>query len=1046
MPHAESAQRGPASATHGRGATVLLLCMIILTTLMVLAFTFVRVLQLRHEANINDNFDLLARQSARAGLSHATEQIMLDYINEPFTRFDGAGHAEFVPWTHPIESDYPTDPAVGAINLDHDDIPSENEMNEQLMVNYGWWVALSYGHLTSDGRGKFIEPEFYNRPLLQYSATASAPAVPVVYTQPVAALPDRSNGVFYDEKLNAIPGDPRTARAAARYRLRYAVAVMDLDGEVVVNGDQGLDYHLMNSADPTNPALDPQVARIIDHQYALPNIVDATSEHGALSFNWGSGTSGGVRAEHIFLGRGCATNVDQDADTGYTPSTFALMYRMPNVFFNFKQANPANSDPFTLNDPAENLYTFSPAGPTGKVAGDEEIPGYRGFNFKHSLTGAQFSFNNFDMSVQGTALDGANGSACTLGRYTPFGRGLTKGALGRFSGNVDTPWQVNLMTAPCEVIYGMVAGYMPPGAIASQAIIWDRYTHPAQPANILQDQSTWAPGSYSAAIIPQRDLFVAVLNPAFSSYPAPTRATPAITPDYHLPWVKTTDPAYSATRYPGPVIYNGMDGTNHWQHDALGTYLRSTIKANTYADERNLNPVIMTPMALKIGSYLNDIHDGCRWFGALWNQKAGASTGGYAGASPGATQVPWNWQLQSNGSTVAVALDPGYDPDGTLRNFDQFLFCAHKDSIWEVLGEAMAASIGVARGQWLEYPSMKANPATYFNGGPWNVATMGPKVASIKDVDALFVANLGSNFTQPNSPVPVKIWSQAGFPIVYLQSSTPAFNLAGLRTATITEVVPGSISSTSPITVNIVANGVSMPFSTSTFSASSAAPGTYSWPLLAINSGSTYTSPTAPAPLPSPNPISPGYDNTKPTYSATECSAAMEKIINDMRLSFFGSSPGYGNDFRALDLNGDGRIDCSGFVANPAATARETALHLDQYILTSDIGPSGQPKVDANGVATVPVDNYFSNTGVFMLGKSRFWRVNVRGEVWDNVMLNAVAGAQLDAVLCVDPVDGAQEFNPNAVAPDPAGGQYSTHVIFQRWFFNHYRGLLPRRQ
>jgi hypothetical protein len=982
--------RMTASRSGPRGGTVLLLCLVILTTLMVLAFAFVRVLQLRHESNATDNRLLLARQATRMGLSHATEQIMLDYINEPFTRMDGSAHAAFVTHDRPYECYYPTDSALsGGTQVDFDDLPCENQMQVQFTQFFDWWHTFADGQITADGRGRYYEPEFYNRALTSWSATASAPTVPLRFTATMAAtdpLPDRSQGLFYDEQLNALGGDPRVARANARYRLRYAASVMDLDGEIDVNGDQALDYRGFTMSDPRGVG-DPRVARIVTHQHQLPAIVDGVSAYSLGG--WGAGITGGVRAEHVFLGRGFASNFDQRADTNNAPVTFPLMYRQRDGYFFYKYGN---ADPRAPGDNtvAHDLFMNTTPGVTAaSTGGDEVIPpqGYpNNLSFKHTLMGPQYSFINYDRAVDGNSgegLYGMDGMAFTYGRFSPFGRGLVSGAAGRFSGNVDTPWQVNIMTAPAGVVYGMIASYMPPGAICANYIYYERVPNPPNPPNL--DYTSWVAPSYSAGQLGARDLFVDALSPAFSRYPAPSRPAPSIVPDYHLPSQHPTDPGYraAAVRYPGPVIFNGYDANDVFQHDSLGVYLRSNPDGKLY-------PVTQMPRAYKTGYPVRETHNHPSTTTGYWRYTT--LTESYNGpADPGALQAPSSTQANPGPPpTIQTTLqqddDSGLMPNGTWWKFDTERVAPHKDSVWDALGLAMGAAVGVARGQWMQYQTIVADPANYFDNGPWNVGTMGPRVQSIKDIDALFVTNLGSSFTQPNSTTPTRVWTEVdGWPAgVYrfqLQSYLPTWNLAMLRTATTTQA--GS-----------------------------------TWPLYAIN-----------------DPASPGYDASKPSYTAAETSAAVELIINDMRLSFFGSSPGYGNDFRALDLNGDGKAECSGFAPNGGASAREQALHLDQYTTS----------VDGNGVATVPVANYFSNTGVFFVGKSRFWRVMVRGELWDNVMQNAVSGAQLDAVLCVDPVDGAQEFNALA-SPDPGGGQYSTHVIYQRWFFNKYRGLLPRRR
>ena len=52
------------------------------------------------------------------------------------------------------------------------------------------------------------------------------------------------------------------------------------------------------------------------------------------------------------------------------------------------------------------------------------------------------------------------------------------------------------------------------------------------------------------------------------------------------------------------------------------------------------------------------------------------------------------------------------------------------------------------------------------------------------------------------------------------------------------------------------------------------------------------------------------------------------------------------------------------------------------------------------------------------------------------------ARALLDSVLCIDPADEAQELA--APAAQHPGEQYSTHVLYQRWWFDKYHGLMSR--
>jgi len=139
----------------------------------------------------------------------------------------------------------------------------------------------------------------------------------------------------------------------------------------------------------------------------------------------------------------------------------------------------------------------------------------------------------------------------------------------------------------------------------------------------------------------------------------------------------------------------------------------------------------------------------------------------------------------------------------------------------------------------------------------------------------------------------------------------------------------------------------------------------------------------------------------------------MELMLNDFRMSFLGSSPGYSDnpvdatkEFRPLDFDGDGKAYCSCY---------------------STLDADGLPYAQSGTKPT----NYFTITGTFFMGKSHFYRVFSRGEIWDNLINIKVNDATLDSVLTVDP----EGDNPT-----------QTQFLYQRWFYNRFIGTLPRVQ
>ncbi len=149
--------------------------------------------------------------------------------------------------------------------------------------------------------------------------------------------------------------------------------------------------------------------------------------------------------------------------------------------------------------------------------------------------------------------------------------------------------------------------------------------------------------------------------------------------------------------------------------------------------------------------------------------------------------------------------------------------------------------------------------------------------------------------------------------------------------------------------------------------------------------------------------------------------AAMEEVINDFRYSLWGSSPGYAGTFHPLDLNGDGIVNCSAYPANPNATPQETKYHLDHFV-SADANSQG-PVIDPAAGHTP-----FCIGGNLFMGKSRFFRITVRGEVWDNVNDRMFATALNDSVVCVD----------TGSADQPADLR-SGHTLYQRWIWEQER-------
>jgi len=169
-----------------------------------------------------------------------------------------------------------------------------------------------------------------------------------------------------------------------------------------------------------------------------------------------------------------------------------------------------------------------------------------------------------------------------------------------------------------------------------------------------------------------------------------------------------------------------------------------------------------------------------------------------------------------------------------------------------------------------------------------------------------------------------------------------------------------------------------------------------------------------------------------------ERAKVMERMLNDFRMSFLGASPEYCDDFRPLDFDGDGKVMSSCYDINPAATGNETLYRTSRW---APVVAAGQGPALSNHLTNVDpligASPWFSATGCFYIGKSRYFRVLARGEVYDNLLKKPVSAQTLETVIAVDPE------SPRI----PVGGStpVQNHTLFQRWHYNDVTTELPRQ-
>ena len=1003
-------------SSHSRRGTVLLLCIVIVVVITALAAGFVNVTRLHRITGADSAKYLLAREAALMGRNHAIEQIVRGYTEESLTRLDGPAFAPFQSLVRPYQLD---DLDVPVSQLDRDDRTATDPNFTDVMCYWGGGDfknnAYPEAWTTADGRGRYIEPEFYNlahdflTPAGGFATTQ--PGLPVVFGTTATVLPDRHQPLLLNDRLFRLSSDPLSGRILAHYRLRYQVDVMDLDGQLLMNPDPAIEPDRILDPDPAAlpndpitlaPGLAPTLPDNRDVVAAVyPRIIRSAQASWNMHFAWsgfgnmepnesGQGSLG--RDEHVFLGRGLSNNFDQrlpfdhaPVAADYAPVTFPLMYRgMSNVSI-FKISSTIDASPIADQFLISSGLAVQPAGglilPGGAFATTPS----------HALTGPQYSFRNADTATYSQGIEGVyDYGTMGWGSFTPFGRGVVNRQASvykehpaasydrpysHYYGDVDVPWSVNPLTAPGQVLMAMIIGYYPPGVLQRE------YSYAFDTRHIG--------GIYYSDICGVRDLFIPQLSPAFARYQAPSRTLSSgavIAPDYHLPGNQPSDngPVPGAdgaieqragyrtpeVRYPGPVAFDGFiasGGSVALVHDDLGHYLR--LKSHW------VNPGNNQVYALKLRPPRDPVSGQQLWLERQWS-----------GRFP---EIPYNPTNVGQGQPLQWNLN------------DLVIARADPDTFWAMMGQAACAAVTVARGQWQQFASGKATPTALFSQAPdvapvWGPWPGGGIVHTVADLDRLFLANLGIDMSNPSSQSAIPVW---GAPETY----TP-------------------IALTAPAPLNW--GNPSDPHGQVLIYAYTP---DYTIASLAHAGFFTGNAATLPNPDPTnPTPIAnPAYNPLLPTYTPQERAAVMELMLNDFRLSFFGSSPGYLGQFVPLDFDGDGKVLCSAYPPNPLATSTETQLHLDQY------AAPGQ-------AVTMP----FSLTGCFNLERSHFYRILTRGEVWDNFLKAPTSECLLDSVLCVDPADESNDLA--APANQHPGRQYSTHLMYQRTWSDAYRGDLAR--
>ncbi len=1059
-----------------RAGTALLLCLALATFAVMVAFAFLRSASRYAMSGRSELATALAREAAQSGLTHATEQILADYncasldigsangkatITSPPTFLDGPFRAPFVSLSHPNKllstENYTTEL--------HDDVPEENHMLCPHMApgdaTYNWWHDSQSGYentshfeggcLIYDARGRYYEANYYDFNTSRSAPTAAnpSPITTIRFTDPAAPVPTGiSRGLFLDDSFRRLTtGTPSDQRTDARYRLRYAIGVEDLGGHLLINPRARM------NADWTDPDNDyrgtPNLPAWIEQSaYAMDNMIGSW-----IGYKNGN-TYACLRAvpmgmAHIVRGRGTTTNADRKAPDNASdprqglPATFPMMFRGQGVKsqYNRWHGYHVSESPGSYKPPigglGGRLYNWDNsadtrfASVTAKAAGGEVITPiaylYEGwsssplpwtFTYSHSLMGPMTGFYQTNFALQGARLpdgnnikgdmdiaewdqaggnyftneswaDGFRSQLNTI--YSPFGRSLAAtlawcpstsyrandwcesgGRIYRcaktgvssagsppsgtgsaitdgtarwdyldtqkrwYHGRVSTPYHVNLLTAPPQVISQMLLAYIPPELktllysrldkykrirIDSFTDAWGKpYTKDAF------DSSPYESTAISKNVVkPALDILTDLVGSGFSEFPAPASTDPGgatVKPDY---FQNPPDSRPIANRYPGPLC-RGDSANPDEGSDNLG----KDIDVDSGYEGQGMTIARCTttqnPLLFFGGGDMVSVYD--------------------LKTPPGI-----------NDRIMEVTR---IDPDKYVHKYSYF---------WD-LTYAMTSTLSYARATWVQYPTtvFDPNPASA-NFGFVPADLRDPAACqTIEQIDALFLRQLGENFATPGTTCPQR-------PIVSNRTnynSPIRFSLAGAPVSnTIRSLVTGD--------------------------------------LLGTTSG----------------------------VSSVERGKVMERMLNDYRMSFLGSSPDYA-DFRPLDFDGDTHVQCSCYAPNDLATPEEAKYHTDRWTPVEADGRGPAPTPYTKPVpAYTGTSPWFTVSGCFYIGKSHFYRIFVRGEVYDNLLRKPIATQNLESVLAVDPEAPA--------APAPGRVSAEQRLLFQRWHHNPNTSELPRQ-
>ncbi len=937
---------------HPRQGSMLLLVLALVAAASMIAFGFVAAARANRVAGEHLLSAELARSAARMGARHAVE-VALGELSKSYSTGEWSlmhlGHLDrdLVANNNPYPTTLDEAGDLATYNDSDDNVRAESALYR---LQHSWFGDQGAGQAYRPDGGswpwgdlpdrncsllnpcmpRWIEPGYYNR---------DGFAKPVRFTTVPTSTPERNSPMYFDQRWR-----PVASRTLARYRLRYAVAAVDLGGHLLWGRQLPFDAgNAYSDASATPHEWDEQLNR----KY-LTSFVAMICRRGVEEYSSSSRDLPRPGVETMFLGRGSTVGIGNNPKhqlTGFGAGPQVLPYSTLGTWI----------DPAYINIQTD----------------------------KRLIADARGGPMSWWQAAETTRADAAMG---WLGEWalSPFGRAnaYDPSPAQYWESKVETPWRVNLLTAPASTIKSMLYGYMPQ-ALFRQPVTkkqifewkdWKKGTNwweedEPEWEGTAASTDTYSPPIASSLNFPGPD----IQDDAFT-VPGPAKPFAGFTAVNYSSLPKITDPNYPlvyALAYPGPA--------EDWE-DYAATEMDASKTAHTGADKTAEIHKLMLGTQVNVWHLPDSSKDwvpppaaadldrrsilcpNITW----WGNPDGTGNKHYS-AMPGEP-------MRGSMAMIAHSLDWG-DDQSIIKSFrtkleidtDRGFF--HRDSYWLDVLNATAEAIALTKA--LHQDATCVGPASI----PTYVSTLSPagtapaKPTHIREVDRLMLAVLGEWFpgdaTKPGSSTTTK---------------------------------PGHI-------LAVLGNGAESKAKSPRF--------IFDWRSSANIRGVKEFLSTA-----APN--GPALTADKAARKA----ANMERVLNDWRMSFFGANPTY-SDFKALDFDYDSYACCSCYSG--------TSAHPTLTLSNGQTIPAGAA---TNGVANSNPPKHFSLTGYFVFDRVRYVRALVRGQVWDELRRQAVEEANLETVFAIDP-DG----NYNSTTKT---GLDDSVTLYQRWLTNHYAGETVR--